>query len=117
VIEKLVDPVVWLSGLVWIKQMPLELFSLIDPRKNRLTKELDISSHLRKEVIAPLVQNLVNDVQFDTKPVKSLSRYTKPCFICANSYTVAPLPPHVPATVEIEDGPFRNIYRNHPALI
>jgi hypothetical protein len=48
VIENLVDPVVWLSGLVWIKQMPLELFSFIDPRKNRLTKELDISSHLKK---------------------------------------------------------------------
>jgi hypothetical protein len=38
-----------------------------------------LCSNFLKEVIAPLVQNLVNDVQFHTKRFKSWYRHTKPC--------------------------------------
>jgi hypothetical protein len=69
-----------------------------------------------KEVIAPLVQNLVDDVQIHTKRFKSLSRHTEPCLICANSYKVAPLPTRVSATVELEDRPVSEFLQKPPRV-
>jgi hypothetical protein len=73
----------------------------------------DVAPHY-KEVIAPLVQNLVNNVQIDTKAFKLLSRHTQPCLIGAISYKLAPLPTRVSATVELEDGPVSDFLQKPP---